>query len=135
MNNDPALAYRGCSPMSELLPMRNKNKNTFPRPGTTVFIALTWLLFQATVVFADSASEKAQMLINEMSRASHDLNYDGVLVYRCANQMNTMRIIHKAGGEGEHERLVSLTGSAREVIRDGNTVRCFFPENKAVMVE
>ena len=121
--------------MSELLPMRNKNKNTFPRPGTTVFIALTWLLFQATVVFADSASEKAQMLINEMSRASHDLNYDGVLVYRCANQMNTMRIIHKAGGEGEHERLVSLTGSAREVIRDGNTVRCFFPENKAVMVE
>lgn len=115
--------------------MKNKNNYKYQRPFTAVFIVLALLFFQGPAVQADVDPENAQILINEMTRASHELNYDGVFVYRRARQMNTMRIIHKAGAEGEHERLVSLTGSAREVIRDGNTVRCFFPENQAVMVE
>ena len=115
--------------------MKNKNNYLYQRPFTTVLIAFALLFFQGPAVQADSDSEHAQILINEMSRASHELNYDGVFVYRRARQMNTMRIIHKGGSEGEHERLVSLTGSAREVVRDGNTVRCFFPEKQAVMVE
>ena len=46
-----------------------------------------------------------------------------------------MRIIHKADGNKEQERLVSLTGFAREVIRDSESVTCYFPDNHAVMVE
>ena len=76
-----------------------------------------------------------QQLINNMSRATHALNYDGIFVYRRGNQINTMRIIHKNGGDGEMERLVSLTGHPREVIRNRDTVTCIFPDNKSVMVE
>lgn len=115
--------------------MRCKNKNTFPNTYTTVLIVFSVLFSQAAHVYAGNASIEVQMLINEMSRASHELNYDGVFVYRRGRHMNTMRIIHKVGTEGENERLVSLTGFAREVIRDGKTVRCFFPENQSVMVE
>lgn len=46
-----------------------------------------------------------------------------------------MRIIHQGDGNQEKERLVSLTGFAREVIRDTDTVTCYFPDDQAVMVE
>ena len=49
--------------------------------------------------------------------------------------MDTMRIIHKADKNGEQERMVALTGYAREVIRNNKSVTCIFPDNQAVMVE
>lgn len=81
------------------------------------------------------ADPQAQELINRMSRAARDLNYDGVFIYRRNREMDTMRIIHKAGADGEHERLVTLTGMPREVIRDNQSVTCIFPDDQAVMVE
>lgn len=76
-----------------------------------------------------------QQLVNRMSRAAHELNYDGIFIYRHGRQLDTMRIIHKNGRDGEVERLVSLTGHPREVIRNKNSVTCIFPDNKAVIVE
>lgn len=76
-----------------------------------------------------------QALIDEMSKASRDLNYDGVFVYRRGTQIDTMRIIHKSNDSGVYERLISLTGNAREVIRDKDQVKCFFPDTKTVVVE
>lgn len=75
------------------------------------------------------------MLINEMSRAGRELNYDGIFVYRRGSRMDTIRLIHKHDDEGERERMVSLTGSAREVIRDNQVVTCIFPDNQRVLVE
>jgi sigma-E factor negative regulatory protein RseB len=83
----------------------------------------------------EDTSLQAQQLINEMSRASKELNYDGIFVYQRDGRMETMRLIHKAGAEGEQERMVSLTGQAREVIRDGKSVTCILPENRSVMVK
>ncbi|MBI2993701.1 MAG: MucB/RseB C-terminal domain-containing protein [Gammaproteobacteria bacterium] len=87
------------------------------------------------VVEAQEVSPQAQELINRMSRAARDLNYDGVFIYRRSREMDTMRLIHKADAEGEHERLVTLTGMPREVIRDDQSVTCIFPDDQAVMVE
>lgn len=94
------------------------------------------LLFgSVTPVYSGNVTPDPQVLIDEMSKASRELNYDGIFVYRLGNQIDTMRIIHKSGGDGVYERLISLTGHAREVIRDKDQVRCFYPENKAVVVE
>ena len=93
------------------------------------------LLCNGTFVFAESETPDPQVLINDMSRASRDLNYDGVFMYRLGKQIDTMRIIHKSGVNGVYERLISLTGNAREVIRDKDQVKCYYPENKAVVVD
>lgn len=93
------------------------------------------LLCSAVFVFAENEVPDPQMLINEMSMASRDLNYDGVFMYRLGKQIDTMRIIHKSGVNGVNEKLISLTGQPREVIRDKNQVKCYFPENKAVVVD
>ena len=98
-------------------------------------VFIIFLFGSATPVYSGEITPDPQVLIDEMSKASRELNYDGVFVYRLGKQTDTMRIIHKSGEDGDYERLISLTGTAREVIRDQDQVRCFFPENKAVIVE
>ncbi len=99
------------------------------------FFAISALLIGSiSFVNADSSTPDPKVLIDEMSKASRDLNYDGVFIYRLGNQMDTMRIIHKSGEDGIHERLISLTGHAREIIRNKDQVKCFYPEDKKVVV-
>ena len=64
----------------------------------------------------------------------HSLNYEGTFVYLHDNHMETMRIIHAVDGNDEHERLVSLNGAAREVIRDNASVTCVTPDSKSVSI-
>jgi sigma-E factor negative regulatory protein RseB len=85
--------------------------------------------------FAADQTPPAQTLISQMSEANHELNYEGVFIYRRQGKMDTMRIIHKVDKNGVKERIVSLTGFAREVIRDKNSVTCILPDDESVMVE
>jgi len=71
----------------------------------------------------------------KMNRAAGTLNYDGVFVYQFADQLQTMRIIHRADGNSQRERLVALSGVGREVIRNDREVRCYLPDENAVLVE
>ncbi len=103
---------------------------------------LSWLMLALLVLlqpgFANAqnkSGQSARTLINDMSNAVRSLNYDGVFIYQRGGQMNTLRLIHRVDENGESERLVSLTGSAREVIRDNQSVTCIFPDDKTVVVE
>ncbi|HEY7840244.1 MAG TPA: MucB/RseB C-terminal domain-containing protein [Gammaproteobacteria bacterium] len=98
------------------------------------FAILTLLILQPAAA-EDAASARAQELINSMSRAVRERNYDGTFIYLRHRQMDSMRLIHKADQGGEFERLVSLTGMPREVIRDDRSVRCIYPDDEAVVVE
>ncbi len=103
--------------------------------GLVVSIAAVGLVLFGHFSHAAEVSPDPQQLINSMSDASRQLNYDGVFMYRMGNQVNTMRIVHKASEEGIQEKLVSLTGHAREVIRDNEKVKCYFPENNSVLID
>lgn len=71
-----------------------------------------------------------------MTRAAQTLNYDATFVYMQGRQMEAMRIIHRAdGSEGERERLISLSGAPREIIRDNAGVACILPNRSSVLVE
>ncbi|MCK5383583.1 MAG: MucB/RseB C-terminal domain-containing protein [Gammaproteobacteria bacterium] len=80
------------------------------------------------------AQESARQWLNEMSSAMQALDYDGTFVYLHDNKLETMRIIHQVTEGGEKERLVSLTGSPREVLRDDRVVTCIMPDSKSVMI-
>ena len=79
--------------------------------------------------------ESPRFLIKRMVAATSALNYRGVFVYQRGGQIDSMRILHRLDGDTEVERLVSLSGPPREVIRKGDQVQCFFPEGREVMVE
>lgn len=81
------------------------------------------------------AQEQAHEWLRQMSTAGQSLNYRGTFVYLHQGRLEAMRIIHRAAEGGEQERLVALTGEAREVIRDKERVTCILPKSKAVMVD
>lgn len=76
----------------------------------------------------------ARQWLDEMSNALHTLDYDGTFVYLHGDRLEAMRIIHQHDKGGVRERLVSLTGSAREVVRDEKAVTCIMADSKSVMV-
>ena len=96
---------------------------------------LLFLILAPACSIAGDQTPPAQQLIRQMSEANHTLNYEGVFIYRRQGKMDTMRIIHKVDENGVQERIVSLTGFAREVIRDKNSVTCILPDDESVMVE
>lgn len=85
--------------------------------------------------FADSNNNNTAFWLNKMNTALHTLNYEGNFVYIHNNRIETMRIIHRADSHGGMERLVSLTGPEREVIRDHKEVKSIVPENHSVLIE
>ena len=79
--------------------------------------------------------EEVQAWLEKMQRAAHMVNYEGTFVYGQQGQLSSMRIIHRVTPEGAQERLISMDGTGREVIRDGSKVTCFLPDSNAVVVE
>jgi sigma-E factor negative regulatory protein RseB len=76
-----------------------------------------------------------QALLARIQHAAQQLNYDGVFVYQYGDQLESLRILHKVTDDGMRERLVSLNGAPREIIRTVSEVRCYLPDENAVMVE
>lgn len=97
---------------------------------TLLFVVLLFGL--SPVSWADS---EAQAWLDKMNRAVDTLNYQGVFIFRHGRRVETMRIVHGYDEGGERERLVSLTGEPREIIRDKDALTCIWPGSKSVVVE
>jgi len=123
--------------MSSVLAPRNRKPLFTGRlPLILQLISMLFAILSPLAADADSNPvSSARELVSKMSNAVRSLNYDGVFIYQRGSQMNTLRLVHKADGNGEIEKLVSLTGSAREVIRNNQSVTCYFPDDQAVVVE
>lgn len=85
--------------------------------------------------YAADGSQAARQWLTKMGEASRVLSYEGTFVYRQGARLETMRIIHRMDADGERERLVSMNGVAREVLRDETGVTCILPDNHSVVVD
>jgi sigma-E factor negative regulatory protein RseB len=81
-------------------------------------------LLGSTTAWADDTAVDARALLERMQHAARNLNYQGVLVFQRGDRLVSMRIFHQVGPEGGTERLVSLNGETREVVRKGDRVTC-----------
>lgn len=97
--------------------------------------ALLIILVSAVQLSTAEESPNPSKLIEQMARSATELDYEGVFIYRSGSGMQTMQVIHKSTDKGGMEKLVSLSGEAKEVIRDNNAVRCIMPESKTVIME
>jgi sigma-E factor negative regulatory protein RseB len=85
----------------------------------------------ASPVFADDAA----LWLAHVSNAARTLNYVGTIVYQHGAHVESSRLAHIADNGQEFDRLTSLDGPAREVIRSQDEVRCYYPDAKVVRVE
>jgi len=109
----------------------NKNNRGLLKLRKALFIFLSLL----TVIAVAAPEKSAREWLKSMSVAVKTLNYEGVFIYIHGKHLESMKIIHQADERGERERLLSLNGSAREIIRDNDRLTCILPDNKAVVVE
>lgn len=93
-------------------------------------------LLLAGILAAPAAlAQDASQWLTRVANAARTLNYTGTIVYQLGGRMETSRIVHLNEGGQEWEKLVSLDGAPREIIRGGGEVRYYFPEAKVMRVE
>lgn len=73
--------------------------------------------------------------LQRAANAAETLSYSGTFVYRSGNRIETSRIHHLTVQGRQHEKLETLDGSPREVIRHDDEVSCYLPENRLVIIE
>ncbi|HEY5807462.1 MAG TPA: MucB/RseB C-terminal domain-containing protein [Povalibacter sp.] len=102
-----------------------------------VFLRYCLLAVCCAVVSTARASDpEARAWLERMSRALSTQSYDGRFFHLRQSRSESMRIIHRVDSRGRiTERLVSLDGSGREIVRTVDEVICYLPDKKIVVVE
>jgi len=88
-----------------------------------------------TTLGAHADEAEARAWLERMSQAFATRNYDGQFLHLANGRSETMRIIHRVQDGAVTERLVSLDGSGREVIRTDTEVTAYLPDQRLVLVE
>lgn len=82
------------------------------------------------------ARRDATAWLNKIHRAAQRENYVGTLIYQRGSVMHASRIQHYSDlVNNEYERLETLDGKPREVLRQNDVVHSLIPEAKLVVVE
>lgn len=64
----------------------------------------------------EATTEQAKQWLERMVQTTQHLNYEGTFVYVQGPHIEVMRLIHGYSPDGEKQRLLSLTGSPREIV-------------------
>ncbi|MFC1702560.1 MucB/RseB C-terminal domain-containing protein [Pseudomonadota bacterium] len=102
--------------------------NALPRKALLLLISVS---ISTIAVAGDSG--QAREWLERMSAAMSQMSYQGTFVYVRDGAVETMRITHVADDSGVRERLYSVSGPHREVIRDRKGVRCVLRDSASVV--
>ncbi len=84
----------------------------------------------------NGANGDAVALLMKMASAARQQNYSGTIVYQYGGQVETSKVVHYVNSAGgEFEKLETLDGPAREVVRSNEQVICYLPGAKTVLIE
>ncbi|MDY6946923.1 MAG: MucB/RseB C-terminal domain-containing protein [Pseudomonadota bacterium] len=84
---------------------------------------------------ANAADREAREWLERMSEALATRNYEGRFFHLRDSRSEAMRIYHRVDKGKVTERLLSLDGSGREIIRNQTEVVCYLPDRRTVLVE
>ena len=84
---------------------------------------------------ASASPEEARHWLERMTQALASRNYVGLFTHSTPGQSESMRIVHRVEDGRSFERLVSLDGSGREIIRTREEVHAYLPDRRVVLVE
>ena len=77
----------------------------------------------------------AMQWLQRIYSASEKLSYAGTFVYQQGQQVETSRIVHIVDSAGPRERLETLDGVPREIVRRGDEVVCYLPASMTVKID
>lgn len=92
--------------------------------------------FLPALAAAEDPSREALAILEKMAEASRKVNYSGTFVFQHGSQVETSQIAHFVNNAGGVlERLETLDGPAREVLRSNDQVTCYLPGVKTVLID
>ncbi|MEM7304855.1 MAG: MucB/RseB C-terminal domain-containing protein, partial [Pseudomonadota bacterium] len=91
------------------------------------------ILFSVSILA--QASIEGHQLITKMLDQVDQVNYQGNFVYMHNGKLDSMRIVHGIIDGEIKEKLTSLSGEPREVMRDEEEVTCIWPLRQLVTVD
>lgn len=92
------------------------------------------LLCGAESAMADDLNQTNLDWLKTIAFAAHQTNYSGTFIYQYGSHVETSRITHVLDQNGEHEKLESLDGPHREIIRNNDQVWCMLDNHKMVLL-
>jgi len=104
--------------------------------GKTILPLL--LLSQALVGLARAdalGDAEALAMLQRIAQAAREQNYRGTFVYQHGNQAESSRITHFVDRTGEFEKLETLDGPRREIIRNSTEIVTFYADTGVVKRE
>ncbi len=84
---------------------------------------------------AVAAAPSPEAQLERMGQAVRGLSYQGTLVYINGDSVETMELVHRVEGDQVRERLTTVSGARREVVCEGDSVKFFLGDERAVLVE
>ncbi len=81
------------------------------------------------------ADPSALQWLQRIYAATERLSYTGTFVYQQGQQVETSRITHVVDAAGPRERLETLDGVPREIIRTRDEVVCYLPGSMTVKID
>src|SRR5689334_22850938 len=97
---------------------------------------LVLLQFCAGLAIAESLDQGDPLAwLERIARAARQLNYSGTFVYQHGDQVETSRITHYFDRTGEYEKLETLDGPKREIIRNNNEILSYDVDHHVVKRE
>lgn len=100
-----------------------------------------WLAVLATITALDvcaqdSVTGEALEWLKKIADSSRTVNYSGTFVYQHGSRVETSRVVHYVNpAGGVFEKLETLDGPPREVVRANDHVTVYIPDAKLVLVE
>lgn len=98
-----------------------------------IVFAITTLFAFIDIAYADDLSPK--QLLEEMCAAMSSQSYRGTFVHLHNNKIESMEIVRRKDADGEVEKLLSLNGEAREIIRNKDVVTCVLPKSQKITID
>jgi sigma-E factor negative regulatory protein RseB len=89
----------------------------------------------AALPMRSRAADDAREWLDKMTHALQTRNYDGTFFHLSDGRVETMRIVHRVRAGRVTERLLSLDGSGRELVRNNDELTCYLPDQHTILVE
>lgn len=130
--------------------MKHESRNTAPRGASIASLAPRAVRSAPVAAWRARALALAAMLLaaplahgqgyaaqwmTKVTQAARNLSYTGTVMVRQGANFETFRLAHLYDNGEEAEKLLSLDGPAREIVRTPTEVRFYFPDAKVVRIE
>lgn len=89
----------------------------------------------SSLALASETEQQAYELLNSMTQAMQEKSYHGNFIYLSDGKIENMIFVHRNIDGDISERLYSLNGEAREIIRDNDALTCIWPDSQSVVID